>query len=84
MSLVVFDIECLEEKIVEELGVFKMELYWDTVSSHPKTINLLFKQSGTLKIYMGLTKKLENWIVINYSPKLFTYNRILCKCIYTK
>ena len=39
----------------------RMELYWDTVSSHPKTINLLFKQSRTLKIYMGLIGKKENW-----------------------
>ena len=60
MSLVVFDIECLEGKLSRSWVFSRMELYWDTVSSHPKTINLIFKQSGTLKIYMGLIGTMEN------------------------
>ena len=39
-----------------------MELYWDTVSSHPKAINLHFKQSGTPKKLHGINwnnRKLE-------------------------
>ena len=39
----------------------RMELYWDTVPSQPNTINLLFKQSGTLKIYMEIIGTMENW-----------------------
>ena len=61
MSLVVFDIECLEGKFVKELGVFKDGIVLGYSFLHPKTINLLFKQNGTLKIYMGLIGTMENW-----------------------
>ena len=46
MSLVLFDIECVEVKIVKELGVFMVDLTWDTVSFHPKSTILLFEQSN--------------------------------------
>ena len=61
MSLVVFDIECLEGKIVKELGVFKDGIVLGYSFLPPKDINLLFKQNGTLKIYMGLIGTMENW-----------------------
>ena len=64
MSLVVFDIECLEGKIVKELDVFKDGIILG-VSSHPKTINLHFKQSGTIKIYRGLIGTMENWNILS-------------------
>ena len=61
MSLVVFDIECLEGKIVKELGVFKDGIVLGYSFIPPKDYKLLFKQNGTLKIYMGLIGTMENW-----------------------
>ena len=61
MSLVVFDIECLEGKIVKELGVFKDGIVLEHSFLPPKDYNLPLKQSGTLKIYMGLIRTMENW-----------------------
>ena len=43
----------------------RTELFWDSVSCHPKTTNLLFKQSGTLKIYMGSIGAVENWNILS-------------------
>ena len=50
-----------EGKIIKELGVFKDGIVLGYSFLRPKTINRLFKQSGTLKIYMGLFGTMENW-----------------------
>ena len=61
MSLVVFDIECLEGKIVKELGVFKDGIVLGYGFLPPKDYKPIFKQNGTLKIYKGLIGTMENW-----------------------
>ena len=53
------------EKLSGSWAFSRMELYWDTVSCHPKTINLLFKQRGTLKIYMRFIEIRNNWKILS-------------------
>ena len=64
MFFVVFDIESLEGQIVKELGVFKDGIVMG-YSFLPKTTNLLFKQTGTLKTYMGLIGTVEIWNILS-------------------
>ena len=74
MSLVVFDFEFLEGKTVKELGVFKVGIVLGYSFLPLMTINLLFKQSGILKNYMGLIETMQNW---NILCNIFT--KYLCK-----
>ena len=57
MSLVVFDIECLEGKIVKELGVFKDGIVLGYSFLLPKD----YKPTFQAKWNMGLTGTMENW-----------------------
>ena len=60
MSLVVFDIECLEGQIVKELGVFKDGIVLGYSFPPPKDYKPTFQAKWSLKIYMGLIETMEN------------------------
>ena len=61
MSLVVFDIECLEGKIVKELGVFKdgIVLGYSFLPTKDNKPNCQAKWNT--KIYRGLIGTMEKW-----------------------
>ena len=82
MPLVVFDIECLEGKIVKELGVFKDGIVLGYSFRPPKDYNPTFQAKWSTKNFMGLTGTMENWNILSCHQSftnIFTYNRILCK-----
>ena len=52
MSLVVLDIECIENKIVKELGVYSIDKLWDISFFLPKSSKLHLILLGVRSIFM--------------------------------
>ena len=61
MSLVVFDIECLEGKIVKDLGVFKDGIVLGYSFLPPKDYKPTFQAKWNTKNLHGLIGTMENW-----------------------
>ena len=54
MSLCVLDIECFENKIVKELGVYKMDKLWDIRFFLPKKFKTTSQSAWCMKHLRGI------------------------------
>ena len=64
MSLVVLDIQLIENDIIKELGVNLMVLHKDFHFVQQNLLNLIDRQHGLQAIYMELRGVVESWIMI--------------------